>query len=109
MEPTMSRRSTIQAFFDDKTWTVTYVVSDDATRTAAVIDPVLDFDPRSGRTSTTQADRVVAHVRERRLSVQWILETHAHADHLSAAQYLKQALGGRIGIGERITQVQATF
>jgi glyoxylase-like metal-dependent hydrolase (beta-lactamase superfamily II) len=109
MEPTMSRRSTIQAFFDDKTWTVTYVVSDDATRAAAVIDPVLDFDPRSGRTSTTQADRVVAHVRERRLSVQWILETHAHADHLSAAQYLKQALGGRIGIGERITQVQATF
>jgi len=105
----MSRRSTVQAFFDGATGTVTYVVFDNATRSAAIIDPVLDFDWKSGRTSTTQADRVRAYVGEQRLSVQWILETHAHADHLSGARYLQQTLGGRIAIGERITQVQATF
>ena len=105
----MSFRTTVQAFFGDKTWTVSYVVSDNATRSAAVIDPVLDFDFKSGRTATVQADRVVSYVRAQGLTVSWILETHAHADHLSAAHYLREELGGRIAIGENIRQVQATF
>src|SRR6516225_1313134 len=105
----MSARISIQAFFDDKTWTVTYVVSDDATRCAAVVDPVLDFDLKSGRTDTSQADRLLAYLREHGLTLQWILETHAHADHLSGARYLQERAGGRIAIGERIRQVQATF
>jgi len=105
----MSARTSIQAFFDDKTWTATYVIADDASRCAAVIDPVLDFDFKSGRTGTIQADRVLAYVRERGLTLQWILETHAHADHLSAARWLQDRAGGRIAIGERIRQVQATF
>ena len=105
----MPARTSIQAFFDDKTWTVSYVISDNASKRAAIIDPVLDFDLKSGRTSTTQADRMLAHIRERGLSVQWILETHAHADHLSGARYLQDQAGGRIAIGERITDVQATF
>jgi glyoxylase-like metal-dependent hydrolase (beta-lactamase superfamily II) len=105
----MADRTTIQAFFDPHTWTVSYVIADRATRCAAVVDPVLDFDFKSGRTSTLQADRVLAHVREQGLTVQWILETHAHADHLSAARYLQERLGGRIAIGEHIREVQATF
>lgn len=105
----MPARTTIQAFFDDKTWTVSYVISDNASKRAAIVDPVLDFDLKSGRTSTTQADRMLAHIRERGLTVQWILETHAHADHLSGARYLQDEAGGRIAIGERITDVQATF
>ncbi len=105
----MAARTTIQAFFDPRTWTVAYVVADPATRQAAVIDPVLDFDFKSGRTSTEQADRITAHVREQGLTVQWILETHAHADHLSAARHLQQQLGGRIAIGEHIRDVQAVF
>ncbi|MBX3661865.1 MAG: MBL fold metallo-hydrolase [Burkholderiales bacterium] len=99
----------IQAFFDPKTFTVTYVVADPATRRAAVIDPVLDYDFKSGRTSTASADRVVAWVREQGLQLDWILETHAHADHLSAARHIQQQLGGRIAIGEHIREVQATF
>jgi glyoxylase-like metal-dependent hydrolase (beta-lactamase superfamily II) len=102
-------RTTTQAFFDPRTWTVTYVVADAATGHAAVIDPVLDFDFKSGRTTTEQADRVTAHVREQGLSVQWILETPAHADHLSAARHLQQQLGGRIAIGEHIRDVQVVF
>ncbi|PTT76811.1 MBL fold metallo-hydrolase [Pelomonas sp. HMWF004] len=102
-------RTTVQAFFDPRTWTVTYVVADPASRQAAVIDPVLDFDFKSGRTTTEQADRVIAYIREQGLSVQWILETHAHADHLSAARHLQQQLGGRIAIGEHIRDVQAVF
>lgn len=105
----MSARTTVQAFFDDKTWTVSYVVTDNATRCAAIVDPVLDFDFKSGRTSTVQADKVLAYVRDQGLQVQWILETHAHADHLSAARYLQEKVGGRIAIGERIKAVQATF
>lgn len=105
----MATRTTIQAFFDPRTGTVAYVVADLASRQAAVIDPVLDFDFKSGRTSTEQADRVIAHVREQGLTVQWILETHAHADHLSAARHLQQQLGGRIAIGEHIKDVQAVF
>jgi glyoxylase-like metal-dependent hydrolase (beta-lactamase superfamily II) len=99
----------IQAFFDPRTFTVTYVVADPATRRAAVVDPVLDYDFKSGRTSTASADRVVAWVREQNLQLDWILETHAHADHLSAARHIQQQLGGRIAIGEHIREVQATF
>ncbi len=105
----MHATATIQAFFDPKTWTVTYLVWDPATRRAAVIDPVLDYDFKSGHTGTEAADRVIACVAERALRVDWILETHAHADHLSGAHYLQERLGGRIAIGENICIVQATF
>ncbi len=99
----------IESFFDAATSTVTHVVSDPATGHAALIDSVLDYDPKSGRTSTISADRVLQAVRARGLRVQWHLETHAHADHLSAAPYLQQQLGGRIAIGQHICQVQAVF
>ncbi len=105
----MSARTTVQPFFDDKTGTVSYVVADNATGCAAIVDPVLDFDFKSGRTSTVQADKVLAYIRDHALQVQWILETHAHADHLSAARFLQQKVGGRIAVGERIKEVQATF
>ena len=99
----------VQAFFDNATWTVSYVVFDQAGGHAAIVDSVLDYDPKSGRTRTTSADKLVAFVREHRLTVQWILETHAHADHLSAAPYLQRTLGGQIAIGDRITGVQKVF
>jgi glyoxylase-like metal-dependent hydrolase (beta-lactamase superfamily II) len=102
-------RTTTEAFFDPATWTVSYVVWDRATRRAAVIDPLLDYDPKSGRTSTDSNDRLVAYVRDNALTVDWILETHAHADHLSGAQDLRARVGGRIAIGEHIRAVQATF
>lgn len=102
-------RPDIHAFFDPGTWTVTYVVSDPVTRQAAVIDPVLDYNFRSARTRTTSADQVLAHLKAHDLQLQWILETHAHADHLSASAWLQQQAGGRIAIGARIHQVQATF
>ena len=105
----MNARITTQAFFDPKTWTVSYVVWDPATQRAAVIDPVLDYDFKSGHTSTTSADQVLADVVEHALHVDWSLETHAHADHLSGARYLQQRVGGRIAIGENIRTVQATF
>ncbi len=95
----------IHHFFESDTATFTYVLSDPSTGKCAVIDPVLDYDPNSGRTSSVSADKVIAYVREEGLSVQWILETHVHADHLSGAHYLKEKLGGRIGIGERIREV----
>ena len=101
--------TTTEPFFDAATGTVSYVVSDNATRRAAVIDPVLDFEFRSGRTQTQSADRIIAHVRDAGLTVQWILETHAHADHLSSARYIQGRLGGRIAIGENIRHVQAVF
>ncbi|WP_431257411.1 MBL fold metallo-hydrolase [Roseateles chitinivorans] len=100
---------TIAAFHDERTGTVSYVLADPATRQAAIVDPVLDFDLKSGRTATTQADRLLAHVAEAGLTVQWILETHAHADHLSAARHLQAHVGGRIAIGEHIREVQAVF
>ncbi len=105
----MPKQTTTQAFFDPATWTVTYVVWDAATRRAAVIDPVLDYDFKSGRTHSGSADRVLAYVAAQGLQLDWILETHAHADHLSGAHYLKQHAGGRLAIGERIREVQATF
>ncbi|HEY5641968.1 MAG TPA: MBL fold metallo-hydrolase [Woeseiaceae bacterium] len=102
-------RPDIQAFFDEATFTVTYVVTDPATGRAAVVDPVLDFDPASGRTSTRAADAVIAAVNQAGVTVEWILETHVHADHLSAAPYLQGVLGGRTAIGRNVTEVQATF
>ena len=99
----------VAPFFDPATSTFTYVVHGGDGTAAAVIDSVLDYDPKSGRTSTVSADRIIAFVREHRLQVQWLLETHAHADHLSAAQYLKAHLGGKIGIGEQIRAVQHKF
>lgn len=99
----------IRAFFDKPTFTVSYVVHDPETRRAAIIDSVLDYDPASGRTSRASADAVLAYVAEKDLSVDWLLETHAHADHLSAAPYLKEKVGGQIAIGEHICTVQETF
>ena len=99
----------IRAFFDPATYTLTYLVWDEATRDAVIIDPVLDFDPLAIRTSQTSADEVVAFVSQAGLEVHWILETHAHADHLSGSQVLKSALGARIAIGEHIRAVQETF
>lgn len=99
----------IQAFFDDATWTVSYVVFDQPGGHCAVVDSVLDYDPKSGRTHTNSALRIVEFVQTHGLTVQWILETHAHADHLSAAHYLRSKLGGRIAIGAAIAQVQGVF
>lgn len=99
----------IEPFFDAATNTFTYVVADEAARRAAVIDPVLDFDPKAARLSTASADAVLAWLGRERLELDWTLETHAHADHLSAAAYLKERAGGRIGIGEGIRTVQQTF
>jgi glyoxylase-like metal-dependent hydrolase (beta-lactamase superfamily II) len=100
---------TIQSFFDPDTFTVTHVVSDAALRRAAIIDSVLDFDPKSGRTSYASADKVVDYVKQAGLTVDWLLETHAHADHLSAAPYLRKKLGGKIAIGRHICEVQGVF
>lgn len=99
----------VKSFFDPATSTFTHVVHDQVGGHAAIVDPVLDFDPASGRTRHDSADAVIAFVREQRLTVDWILETHAHADHLSSAPYLKAQLGGRIAIGEAIRRVQGVF
>ena len=99
----------IRGFFDSGTWTVSYVVWDPGSARAAIIDPVLDFDCKSGHTSSKSADQLLACVQERGLAVDWILETHAHADHLSAAHYLRSKVGGRIAIGANIKAVQAAF
>jgi len=103
------QQPTIQSFFDPDTYTVTYVVADPVLKRAAIIDSVLDYDSKSGRTSHTHADQVVAYIQQNGLTVDWLLETHAHADHLSAAPYLKQKFGGKIAIGQPICQVQAVF
>jgi glyoxylase-like metal-dependent hydrolase (beta-lactamase superfamily II) len=99
----------IESFFDEATNTVSYIVFDRSTHACAVVDSVLDYDPKSGRTSTASADRILARVRELRARLEWILETHVHADHLSAAPWIKQQLGGRLGIGEHIVTVQQVF
>lgn len=99
----------IKAFFDLPTFTVTYVVHDPETKCAAIIDSVFDFDPASGRTTFASADEVVLYVNTLDLKVEWLLETHAHADHLSAAPYLQEKLGGKIAIGEHIIKVQDVF
>lgn len=105
----MSARSQVQSFFDPHTGTVSYVLWCQATRRAAVIDPVLDFELKAGRTGTVSADAIEHCVRSHALQVDWILETHAHADHLSAAHHLRQRLGGRVAIGAEIRAVQAVF
>lgn len=99
----------IQSFFDPATHTVSHVLVDTATRHAAILDSVLDYDPKSGRSHTASADALIRYVQAEGLSVDWLLETHAHADHLSAAPYLQQHLGGRIAIGARIRDVQSLF
>lgn len=99
----------VQDFFDEATNTFSYVVSDPVTKRCAIIDSVLDYDPASATTSTTQADRIIAYVKAQALQVEWVLETHVHADHLTAAQYLKQELGGKIAISQKIAVVQETF
>ncbi|MBA3324553.1 MAG: MBL fold metallo-hydrolase [Rhodobacteraceae bacterium] len=99
----------VKAFFDEATFTVSFVVKDPEAASCAIVDSVLDFDFASGRTDTKSADAIVAHVQQHGLEPVWLLETHVHADHLSAAPYLQERLGGRIGIGEKITVVQETF
>ena len=99
----------VKGFFDHDTWTVTYVVYEKPGSPCAIIDSVLDYDPKSGRTSTAAADEVIAFVHANNLQVAWILETHAHADHLTAAPYLKEKLGGRTAIGANIRIVQEVF
>ena len=99
----------VRAFFDPATWTLTYVVKDPNSASCAIIDSVLDYDAASGRTKTDSADQVIHMVKSKGLSVEWIVETHVHADHLSAAPYLHNQLGGQIGIGTHITDVQTIF
>ncbi|MEZ5987370.1 MAG: MBL fold metallo-hydrolase [Hyphomonas sp.] len=102
-------RPDVTAFFDEPTYTVSYVVTDPATKTCAVVDSVLDFDPPSGRTNTESADEIIEFIQKNELTVAWILETHVHADHLSAAPYIQEKLGGKIAIGSEIRTVQDTF
>jgi glyoxylase-like metal-dependent hydrolase (beta-lactamase superfamily II) len=109
MTPTAPGSLLVEGFFDAATGTISYLVLDRASRHGALIDTVLDYDPKSGRTDHTSADRLLSRVKELGVQVQWILETHVHADHLSAAPYLKQALGGQTGIGRHITTVQQVF
>lgn len=99
----------LRSFFDAATHTVTYLIWDPATRAAAVIDPVLDFDPNAGRLSTVSADAVISAAAEENLRIDWILDTHAHADHLSGADYLRRLTGAKLGIGALITKVQKAF
>ncbi|WP_030129375.1 MBL fold metallo-hydrolase [Pseudomonas sp. QTF5] len=99
----------IEAFFDPASSTYSYVVYEHDGGHCAIVDPVLDYDPAAGRTATVRADKIIAFVREHQLQVQWLLETHAHADHLSAAPYLRQELGGKIAIGQSISKVQGVF
>ena len=105
----MTVKTYVEGFFDPETHTVSYLVLDEATRQCALIDSVLDYDPKSGRTATTSADKLMTRVIELEAKVEWILETHVHADHLTAAPYLKEKLGGKIGIGSQIATVQEVF
>ncbi|MEX0163133.1 MBL fold metallo-hydrolase [Pseudomonas brassicacearum] len=105
----MTVKPYVEGFFDPETHTVSYLVLDEATRQCALIDSVLDYDPKSGRTATTSADKLMTRVIELEAKVEWILETHVHADHLTAAPYLKEKLGGKIGIGSQIATVQEVF
>jgi len=106
-QPTM--KPIVHGIFDPATWTVTYIVHNGPGTACAIIDSVLDYDPKSGRTRTTSADKVIAYVRQHGLQLEWILETHAHADHLTAAPYLKRQLDGKTAIGDQITRVQRVF
>ena len=104
-----ARPAVIRSFFDGGTFTVTHVISDPATAKAAVIDSVLDFDPASGRTSFASADKVIEYIQSEGLEIEWLLETHVHADHLSAAPYFQEKLGGKLAIGRHILTVQEVF
>jgi glyoxylase-like metal-dependent hydrolase (beta-lactamase superfamily II) len=108
-ESTADRTPEVTAFFDEPTNTVSYVVRDPHSDACAIIDSVLDYDAAAGRTDTASANAIIANVRKHGLRVEWLLETHVHADHLSAAPYIQREVGGKIGIGERITVVQDTF
>ena len=99
----------VKAFLDNDSETFSYVVTDTASNKAVIIDPVLDFDYKAGRTSTASAEQILAHVKQHNLQVEWLLETHAHADHLSAAPFLRSKLGAKVAIGAEITQVQTIF
>lgn len=99
----------VKTFFDEATFTASHVATDPSTKKCAIIDSVLDYDPASGRTTTQSADEIIAYVKENDLTVEWILETHVHADHLTAAPYLKEKLGGKTAIGDKINIVQETF
>jgi glyoxylase-like metal-dependent hydrolase (beta-lactamase superfamily II) len=105
----LSLKPVVQGIFDKATWTITYIVHQGIGTACAIIDSVLDYDPKSGRTTTTSAEKVVDYVKANQLQVEWILETHAHADHVSAAPFLKKQLGGKIAIGDHITEVQKVF
>ena len=104
-----SMKPNIEPFFDKNTCNVTYVVSDPQSSACAIIDSVLDYDPASGRTSKISAGKVIEYVRHHSLQTQWILETHVHADHLTASALLKKELGGKTGIGKQVTAVQEVF
>jgi len=105
----MTHRPDVKGFFHEPTNTVSYVVCDPATKACAVIDTVLDYDAAAGRTATASADKVIAYVRDQGFVCEWVLETHVHADHLSAAPYVQEQLGGKLGIGRNIVVVQETF
>ena len=109
MEPNMTSRLMVRSFFHAPTFTITHLIWDSATKRAAIIDPVLDYDPKSGRTGTRSAEEVLSALKAEALHLDWILETHAHADHLSAAPFLKAATGAPIIIGEHIRDVQKVF
>lgn len=104
-----SPRPVVRSFFDETTFTASHVVHDPRTREAAIIDSVLDYDPASGRTGSSSAQAILEYIRAESLTVTWQLETHAHADHLSAAPWLQEQLGGKLAIGAEITHVQEVF
>lgn len=106
---TSKSTNTVKAFFDPDTYTVTYVVGDPSSNACAIIDPVLDYDPDSGRTGTKSADQVISYIKDNNYQCQWILETHVHADHLSSAPYLKEKIGGTTAIGDQVPIIQETF
>ena len=106
---TTSANPVVRAFFDEPTNTASYLVSDPLTKRAAVIDPVLDYDQRTGKASTASADQILKAAEDEGLTIDWILETHAHADHLTAAPYMKLKTGAKVGIGEHIREVQKIF
>lgn len=105
----LGQQPSVQARADDRSNTISYLVTDPATKSCAIIDPVLDFEHASGRISFTQANALIAIIKDRELKLEWIIETHVHADHLSSAPYIQEQVGGRIGIGAAITVVQDTF
>ena len=105
----MSVKPVVTAFFDTATNTISYVVQDPASNACAIVDSVMDIDYAAGRITYEHADQMIAFVQDKDLKLEWLIETHVHADHLSAAPYIQQRLGGKLGIGEKITVVQETF